>query len=74
MMTLTCTGSVKIWDIREKGKPVVTIEPSEGETKRDCWAVAFGNLIYFNFKLNINWKELSKWRMCISDLHRKQLQ
>ncbi|XP_046992196.1 dynein axonemal assembly factor 10 [Schistocerca americana] len=36
-------GSVKVWDIRQKGKPVAVMEPEEGEVRRDCWAVAFGN-------------------------------
>ncbi|KAL4237762.1 WD repeat-containing protein 92 [Mactra antiquata] len=36
-------GSVKVWDPRQKNDPVATMEPGEGETKRDCWAVAFGN-------------------------------
>ncbi|GLH03302.1 WD repeat-containing protein 92 [Gryllus bimaculatus] len=36
-------GSVKVWDPRQKQKPVVTIEPTEGEARRDCWTVAFGN-------------------------------
>ena len=33
---------VKIWDIRQKDKPVTTIEPKENEAKRDCWALCFG--------------------------------
>lgn len=36
-------GAVKVWDPRQKNDPVATMEPSEGETKRDCWAVAFGH-------------------------------
>ncbi|XP_034250555.1 WD repeat-containing protein 92 isoform X1 [Thrips palmi] len=36
-------GSVKVWDPRQKDKPVAVMEPEEGETKRDCWAVGFGN-------------------------------
>lgn len=36
-------GSVKVWDPRQKQKPVITIEPLDGEDHRDCWAVAFGN-------------------------------
>jgi len=36
-------GTVKIWDIRQNDKPVVVIEPEEGEQKRDCWSVTFGN-------------------------------
>ena len=38
-----CTGSVKVWDPRQKGSPVACMEPAEGETRRDCWCVAFGN-------------------------------
>lgn len=36
-------GAVKVWDPRQKNDPVATMEPGEGETKRDCWAVAFGH-------------------------------
>lgn len=35
-------GSVKVWDPRQKNDPVATMEPGEGESKRDCWTVAFG--------------------------------
>eukprot|EP00042_Codosiga_hollandica_P025975 m.119437 g.119437 ORF g.119437 m.119437 type:complete len:356 (+) comp52054_c0_seq7:93-1160(+) len=42
LVTASRDGSVKIWDIRQQD-PVVDISPSEGEHKRDCWAVAFGN-------------------------------
>ncbi|XP_011403803.2 PREDICTED: WD repeat-containing protein 92-like [Amphimedon queenslandica] len=36
-------GTVKVWDPRQKGTPVATMSPAEGDMKRDCWAVAFGN-------------------------------
>ncbi|KAJ8308531.1 hypothetical protein KUTeg_013405 [Tegillarca granosa] len=36
-------GAVKVWDPRQKNDPVATMEPGEGEDKRDCWAVAFGH-------------------------------
>lgn len=36
-------GVVNIWDTRQKEKPVAVIAPEEGETRRDCWCVAFGN-------------------------------
>ncbi|XP_006005185.1 dynein axonemal assembly factor 10 isoform X1 [Latimeria chalumnae] len=36
-------GTVKVWDPRQKGRPVANMEPTEGETKRDCWTVAFGH-------------------------------
>ncbi|XP_077995639.1 dynein axonemal assembly factor 10-like [Glandiceps talaboti] len=36
-------GTVKVWDPRQKDEPVAKMEPAEGETKRDCWAVAFGH-------------------------------
>lgn len=32
-----------IWDTRQADLPVASMEPAEGETKRDCWAVCFGN-------------------------------
>ena len=36
-------GLVKVWDPRQKDRPVITIEPREGEQGRDCWSVAFGD-------------------------------
>ncbi|XP_062502870.1 dynein axonemal assembly factor 10-like [Corticium candelabrum] len=36
-------GSVKVWDVRQKDDPVACMEPAEGEQRRDCWTVAFGN-------------------------------
>lgn len=36
-------GSVKVWDQRQKGRPVAVFEPKEGDSRRDCWSVAFGN-------------------------------
>ncbi|GBP58619.1 WD repeat-containing protein 92 [Eumeta japonica] len=36
-------GTVKVWDPRQRGKPVANMQPVTGETKRDCWGVAFGN-------------------------------
>ena len=39
----TLLGSVKVWDPRQKDDPVACMEPAEGETRRDCWCVAFGN-------------------------------
>merc|ERR1712062_607688 len=36
-------GTVKVWDPRQKNDPVAAMEPGEGDTKRDCWAVAFGH-------------------------------
>ncbi|KAA8583539.1 hypothetical protein FQN60_014747 [Etheostoma spectabile] len=36
-------GTVKVWDPRQKDSPVANMEPMEGETKRDCWTVAFGH-------------------------------
>jgi WD40 repeat protein len=43
IITSSRDGSVKIWDIRQRDVPVVSLEPDVGETLRDCWAVAFGN-------------------------------
>jgi hypothetical protein len=42
------TGTVKIWDVRQKEKPVVIIEPEEGDQKRDCWTVAFGKVLHLS--------------------------
>ncbi|KAJ3047719.1 WD repeat-containing protein 92 [Rhizophlyctis rosea] len=36
-------GTVKIWDVRVKDKPVAKIGPAKGEAARDTWAVSFGN-------------------------------
>ncbi|CAH0551746.1 unnamed protein product [Brassicogethes aeneus] len=36
-------GSVMVWDVRQKEHPVAKFLPVEGNTGRDCWAVAFGN-------------------------------
>lgn len=36
-------GTVKVWDPRQKETPVANMEPAQGESKRDCWTVAFGN-------------------------------
>lgn len=48
ILFMYCTfnvGSVKVWDPRQKGKPVATMEPAEGDARRDCWTVAFGNIL-----------------------------
>ncbi|XP_072491474.1 dynein axonemal assembly factor 10 [Notamacropus eugenii] len=36
-------GTVKVWDPRQKDTPVANMEPVQGESKRDCWTVTFGN-------------------------------
>ncbi|CAF1171972.1 unnamed protein product [Rotaria sordida] len=41
--TASRDGRVHIWDTRQADVPVASMEPAEGETKRDCWAVCFGN-------------------------------
>lgn len=38
------TGTVKVWDPRQKDTPVANMEPVQGESKRDCWTVAFGKV------------------------------
>ncbi|XP_074657007.1 dynein axonemal assembly factor 10-like [Tubulanus polymorphus] len=43
LVTAGRDGCVKVWDPRQKDKPVAIMEPNEGETKRDCWTVAFGH-------------------------------
>lgn len=40
---LFITGTVKVWDPRQKDDPVANMEPVQGENKRDCWTVTFGN-------------------------------
>lgn len=44
LLLLICVlaGSVKVWDPRQKDKPVANMAPAEGEEGRDCWCVAFG--------------------------------
>ena len=42
LLVITLLGSVKVWDPRQKDVPVANMETTDGETKRDCWCVAFG--------------------------------
>lgn len=41
--SITLLGSVKVWDPRQKDLPVACMSPAEGDMKRDCWTVAFGD-------------------------------
>eukprot|EP00164_Ancoracysta_twista_P004417 GFYU01005962.1.p1 GENE.GFYU01005962.1~~GFYU01005962.1.p1 ORF type:complete len:380 (-),score=92.11 GFYU01005962.1:250-1326(-) len=43
IVTSSRDGCVRVWDPRQKDKPVAALEPAEGETARDSWAVAFGH-------------------------------
>jgi len=43
LVTGSRDGSVKVWDPRQKDIPVANMEVGEGEIKRDCWCVSFGN-------------------------------
>ncbi|XP_011166266.1 WD repeat-containing protein 92 [Solenopsis invicta] len=43
LVTGSRDGSVKVWDPRQKNRPVAVMEPKEGESRRDCWSVGFGN-------------------------------
>jgi len=43
IVTGSSDGLVKLWDPRTISEPVVTMEPFEGQVKRDCWSVTFGN-------------------------------
>ncbi|XP_078412619.1 dynein axonemal assembly factor 10 isoform X2 [Cetorhinus maximus] len=36
-------GMVKVWDPRQKDTPVANMQPADGDTRRDCWTVAFGH-------------------------------
>lgn len=47
-------GTVKVWDVRQKDTPVANMEPTEGETKRDCWTVAFGVYLYLSTSITLN--------------------
>lgn len=42
LATASRDGCVRVWDPRQ-AEPVVSLEPDEGEAKRDCWTVCFGN-------------------------------
>ena len=44
LMYMYLSGTVKVWDVRQDNDPVALMQPKETDTKRDCWAVAFGNL------------------------------
>ena len=54
---MTFTGTVKVWDVRQENDPVAMMQPKESEAKRDCWAVAFGNLVselsYFGHLISV---------------------
>ncbi|OXU30310.1 hypothetical protein TSAR_015426 [Trichomalopsis sarcophagae] len=43
ILTGSRDGTVKVWDPRQKDRPVAIMQPSEGERRCDCWSVAFGN-------------------------------
>lgn len=58
-------GAVKVWDPRQKNDPVATMEPGEGETKRDCWAVAFGRTFLTYHPLYM-WIALTDKYYCLS--------
>ncbi|KAJ1557079.1 WD repeat-containing protein 92 [Cladochytrium tenue] len=36
-------GAVRVWDVRQKDKPVADMAPAAGQPARDVWTVAFGN-------------------------------
>jgi len=50
---VTCgrDGCVKVWDIRQKDRPVAIIQAEDGQTPRDCWTVAFGGANTCNDRL-----------------------
>lgn len=50
-MCVLISGTVKVWDPRQKDTPVANMEPIEGENKRDCWTVAFGKIQFFHLRL-----------------------
>ncbi|MES1901870.1 MAG: WD repeat-containing protein 92 [Paramarteilia canceri] len=43
--TCSVDGSAKVWDLRQKSEPVVSLVPesdNHSQKPRDCWALAFG--------------------------------
>ncbi|XP_040567748.1 dynein axonemal assembly factor 10 [Lepeophtheirus salmonis] len=42
ILTASRDGSVKVWDVRVREKPVAVMIPRETEYKRDCWTASFG--------------------------------
>ncbi|XP_076809462.1 dynein axonemal assembly factor 10-like [Clavelina lepadiformis] len=43
LVTGSRDGAVKVWDVRQRDAPVACMEPEDGEDRRDCWTVAFGD-------------------------------
>ncbi|XP_066599215.1 dynein axonemal assembly factor 10 [Prorops nasuta] len=43
LVTGSRDGSVKVWDLRQKSKPVAIMETKNDKIHRDCWTVTFGN-------------------------------
>lgn len=42
-MTGSRDGKVKVWDVRQKDTPVACMSSEDGDAKRDCWTVTFGD-------------------------------
>ena len=53
-------GSVKVWDPRQKDKPVANMTPAEGEEGRDCWCVAFGETFSLSYLIVLRKKDESE--------------
>jgi len=45
-------GAVKVWDPRQKDNPVAVMEPADGDDRRDCWAIAFGQTFHTRLFFN----------------------
>lgn len=41
--TASRDGSVRVWDVRQSTKPVVSLNPADPARARDCWTVRLGN-------------------------------
>ncbi len=65
MLTHMLSGSVKVWDVRQKDEPVADMNP-DGDVARDCWAVAFGKGQTIQGSLHYNVANSVSLCLCVS--------